>query len=96
MDSCIDGLRDNVVALGAAVATLCDIHKRKKSGIVSELAIYGYDHNLHEILDPIPNASLREVAASYQRIDALGGTHEYLVVWLLGTKKTPMQNALLM
>jgi hypothetical protein len=47
---------------------------------VSELAIYGYDHNLHEILDPIPNASLREVAASYQRIDALGNTHERLAL----------------
>ena len=80
MTRCIDGLRDDVVALAAAVATLCDIHKRKKSGIVSELAIYGYDDKLHEILDPIPNASLREVAASYQQIDALGATYEYLAL----------------
>jgi hypothetical protein len=80
MRNCIDGLRDDVVALAAAVATLCDIHKWKKSGIASELAIYGYDHTLHEILDPIPNASLKEVAASYQRIDALGQTHEYLAL----------------
>jgi hypothetical protein len=80
MSFCIDSLRDNVIALAAAVATLCSIHKQKQTGIVSELAIYGFDDTLHEILDPLPDASLTHVAASYNRIQAGGGTCEHLAL----------------
>jgi hypothetical protein len=80
MTDCIDALRDNVIALAATVATLCAIHKKNKSGIVSELAVYGFDDNLHEILDPIPNASLIHVAKTYNEISARGNTHEALAL----------------
>lgn len=80
MIGCLEGLRDNVVALAATVATLCEIHKRKRSGIASELAIYGFDDQLHEILDPIPHAALYNVAAAYERIGAFGSTCEYLAL----------------
>jgi hypothetical protein len=80
MQPSIDGLKDNVIALAAAVATLCSIHKLQNSGIVSELAIYGFDHMLHEIQDPVPDASLQHVASSYERIMACGGTREFVAL----------------
>lgn len=80
MGDCVDGLKDNVIALAATVATLCGIHKRERSGIVSELAIYGFDDSLHEILDPLPDASLKHVASSYGKLQPRGGTHEYLAL----------------
>jgi hypothetical protein len=80
MSPCLEGLRDNVIALAAAGATLCQIHKHRQSGIVSELAVYGFESALHEILEPRPDASLIDVAEAYQHIKAMGGTLEYLAL----------------
>ncbi len=80
MHTGINGLKDNVIALAAAVTTLCTIHKRHNSGIISELAIYGFDDRLHEILDPIPDASLQHVASSYERLVPSGGTCEFIAL----------------
>jgi hypothetical protein len=80
MSSCIEGLRDNVVALSAAVASLCAMNRSRGTGVVSELAVYGYDGQLHKILDPVPDASLKEVASAYQYLNARGGTCEYLAL----------------